>query len=246
MPNVVSKFLSTSIQQNSNKQIGKGSGKKNKGSGAALSSTNNNDAHFTSAPSGTTVTPKSTQGGSWTWLTTKPGWLPSFGAPPAPRNSCTAAILTEDEKRKQEREKAAARAAAKTAAKAKNDNKGTTGADSETASSAPGAIAGPVKEDGVVASGVEGVANAAHWPADAAIAAATTAAANAQSGVLHLRQKMSSVQFSLPTLVLTAVIAFLFGSLVRALLSPADFVLLPQNPYEHFEQQQQQQQRAQA
>ncbi|KAK0543613.1 hypothetical protein OC846_006353, partial [Tilletia horrida] len=222
-----------------------GLGEKNKGSGAASSSTNSNDAHSTSAASGTAATSKSSQGGSWTWLTTKPAWLPSFGAPPAPRNSSSAAaaVLAEDEKRKQEREKAAARAAAKAAAKAKKGNKGTTGADSETASSAPGANAGAVKEDGVVASGVEGVANAAQSTADAAIAAATTAAANAQSGVLHLRQKMSSVQFSLPTLVLTAVIAFLFGSLVRALLSPADFVLLPQNPYEHFEQQQQQQQR---
>ncbi|KAK0522773.1 hypothetical protein OC835_006461 [Tilletia horrida] len=193
-------------------------------------------------------------GSGWKWLT-KGTWLPSYGAAPVPRDSTSAAaaVLAEDEKRKQEREKAAARAAAKAAAKAKKGklSLGGGGADSETASMASSTNAAADAKSAAGSSGMsrtgeqaveQGVgaatasaAAAAKNTADAAMAAATHAAANAQTGVLALRNRLAHMQFSLPTLVLTAVIAFLFGSLVRALLSPADFVLLPHYPYDHFD-----------
>lgn len=45
-----------------------------------------------------------------------------------------------------------------------------------------------------------------------------------------IRKRMSDVRFTLSTLILVAIIAFLFGSLVRSLLEPADFILI--NPYD--------------
>ncbi|CAD6920654.1 unnamed protein product [Tilletia controversa] len=186
-----------------------------------------------------TTTTANQLGSSWKWLT-KGSWISSLGAPPAPRSSSSAAaaVLAEDEKRKQEREKAAARAAAKAAAKAKKLKlSGVGGVDSDTASLAPDAgsdaSAKPDAEEGETAAAV--AAETAMTAADAALAAASNVAANAQTGAIALRNRMGSMQFSLPTLILTAVIAFLFGSLVRALLSPADFVLLPHNRYDPFD-----------
>lgn len=42
-----------------------------------------------------------------------------------------------------------------------------------------------------------------------------------------LSQTLSEIKFSLTTLILTAIISFLVGSLIRALASPADFVIMP-------------------
>ena len=42
----------------------------------------------------------------------------------------------------------------------------------------------------------------------------------------EIRKRLSDVKFSLSTLILVAIIAFLLGSLVRSLLEPADFILV--------------------
>lgn len=42
----------------------------------------------------------------------------------------------------------------------------------------------------------------------------------------NIRKRLSDIRFTLSTLVLVAIIAFLFGSLVRSLLEPADFIFV--------------------
>ncbi|KAE8266875.1 hypothetical protein A4X09_0g5471 [Tilletia walkeri] len=208
------------------------------------SDTSGDTGNGTATQSSSTTTAANQLGSGWKWLT-KGNWMSTLGAPPAPRSSSSAAaaVLAEDEKRKLEREKAAARAAAKAAAKAKKGKLlGTGGVDSDTASLAPDAGSdGGTKPDtegeaGAGATLTATAAGTAKTTADAALAAASNAAANAQTGAIALRNRMNSMHFTLPTLVLTAVIAFLFGSLIRALLSPADFILLPHNRYDHFEE----------
>jgi len=179
---------------------------------------------------------------NWKWFT-KGTWLPKLGttSTPVPRDSSSAAaaVLAEDEKRKQERDKAAAKAAAK----AKKSGKGVA-PDAKDASTGDAAVASASPDASTSnGGGAEGDASP-KTAADVALAAAGNAMESAQTGVMALRNNMSNAHFSLPTLILTAVIAFLFGSLARALLSPADFVLLPSRAYDVSDVQQVQQGRS--